>query len=164
MAMAHAVEGRFPFLDHRVIELTFRMPPHYRLNGLNEKYILKKAAENTIPGEIVKRSKQPYRAPISECFFSADKPAYVDDLLSEDKIRAAGIFDSKKVAGLVKKVEKRNGDLQSETENMALTAILSTQLINEMFVENFPWRDVVEPENVKVYRKTMDQAQAACAS
>jgi asparagine synthase (glutamine-hydrolysing) len=44
MAMANSVEGRYPFLDHRVIEFASRLPAKLKLNGLNEKYILKKAA------------------------------------------------------------------------------------------------------------------------
>jgi len=43
MAMAHGVEGRFPFLDHRVVELAARIPPRMKLKGLREKHILRRA-------------------------------------------------------------------------------------------------------------------------
>ena len=42
MAMANSVEGRYPFLDHRVIEFCMKLNPDLKLNGLNEKYLLKK--------------------------------------------------------------------------------------------------------------------------
>ena len=42
MAMANSVEGRYPFLDYRVIEFCNRLPDSLKLNGLNEKYLLKK--------------------------------------------------------------------------------------------------------------------------
>src|SRR5262249_52145555 len=68
VAMAHAVEGRFPFLDHRVVELGARIPPRLKLNGLREKHILRKAAERLLPGAIANRTKQPYRAPAAQAF------------------------------------------------------------------------------------------------
>ena len=74
MAMANAVEGRYPFLDYRVIEVAARIPPRFKLNGLTEKFILKKLARDYVPKELIDRPKQPYRAPISGCFFN-DKPA-----------------------------------------------------------------------------------------
>ena len=68
MAMANSVEGRYPFLDHRVVAFAFRLPPRYRLYGLTEKFILKKAASGLVPQSIIARPKQPYRAPIGSVF------------------------------------------------------------------------------------------------
>ena len=59
MMMAHSVEGRFPFLDHRIIEFASSIPPQFKLNLLNEKYLLKKAFTELIPPEVLNRSKQP---------------------------------------------------------------------------------------------------------
>lgn len=138
MAMASSVEGRYPFLDHRVIEFAFLVPARWRLNGLTEKYILKQAARGSVPDEIIDRPKQPYRAPISRCFFGADAPDYVMDMLSEGAIADAGIFDGKKVGRLVAKCHKNQGQLLSERENMAVVGILSTQLLHDQFIRNFP--------------------------
>ena len=55
MAMAHSVEGRFPFLDHRVIEFANRLPPRYKLMGLTEKYLLKRAHARHLPPATVAR-------------------------------------------------------------------------------------------------------------
>jgi asparagine synthase (glutamine-hydrolysing) len=74
MAMAHAVEGRYPFLDYRVIEFAARVPPFYRLRGLKDKFILRKTAEGLLPPDFAQRPKQPYRAPISRCFFGHTSP------------------------------------------------------------------------------------------
>ncbi len=49
MAMAHSVEGRFPFLDHRVVEMAARIPPRLKLHGLTEKYVLRQAARDLLP-------------------------------------------------------------------------------------------------------------------
>jgi asparagine synthase (glutamine-hydrolysing) len=151
MAMANSVEGRYPFLDHRVVEFAFKVPPRFRLNGLEEKFILKQAAKSIIPRELIERSKQPYRAPISRCFLGDTPPDYVEELLSEKAIRQSGYFDAAKVARLINKCRLQKGNLQSERENMALVGILSTQLVDHMFIRNFPAYPIQEPENVKIY-------------
>ena len=151
MAMANSVEGRYPFLDHRVVEFAFKVPPRFRLNGLEEKYLLKQAAKNVIPRELVERSKQPYRAPISKCFWGENSLDYVEELLSEQAIRQSGYFDPVKVSRLAAKCCKQEGQLLSERENMALVGILSTQLVDHMFVKNFPAYPIHEPEDVKVF-------------
>jgi asparagine synthase (glutamine-hydrolysing) len=137
MAMANSIEGRFPFLDHRVIEAAATIPAHLRMRGLTEKYILKKAARGLIPDPLIDRAKQPYRAPISRCFFGEDQPGYVAEMLSERNLKRYGYFDEKRVYRLVKKCSQGQGALLSERENMALVGILSTQLIHHQFVENF---------------------------
>ena len=150
MAMAHAVEGRFPFLDHRVVELAFRIPPRYRLNGLKEKFILRQVAKQLLPQEIMDRPKKPYRAPISRSFLGDSHHDYAEELLSEDAIRRAGYFHHGRVASLVEKCRRQQGDLANERENMALVGILSTQLLDQLFIRNFPSRLSQEAENVRI--------------
>ena len=151
MAMANSVEGRYPFLDHRVVELAAQIPAHYRLNGLNEKFILKNAARNIIPDELIDRPKQPYRAPISRCFFGKMTPDYVNELLSDENIQRTGYFENNRVQKLLSKCRRQEGKLLSERENMALVGILSTQLVDHQFIRNFPAHPVQDPEDVKVH-------------
>jgi asparagine synthase (glutamine-hydrolysing) len=153
MAMAHAVEGRFPFLDYRVVEFACRIPARYRMLGLKDKFILRRAAADLIPPELAQRPKRPYRAPISRCFLGAPPQDYVQDLLSERAIKEAGYFDSRRVNGLVEKCRKNEGRLLSERENMALVGVISTQLLHHHFVDHFPPYPVAEPEKVQVYRQ-----------
>jgi asparagine synthase (glutamine-hydrolysing) len=138
MAMANAVEGRYPFLDVRVMEFAARTPPRFKLNGLTEKFILKQLARNHVPQELVDRPKQPYRAPIGGSFFNARTPEYVSALLSEAAVKKAGYFDPLKVERLTAKCRAKAGQLLSERENMALAGILSTQLLHRQFIEEFP--------------------------
>jgi asparagine synthase (glutamine-hydrolysing) len=153
MAMAHAVEGRFPFLDHRVVEFACRIPPRYRMLGLKDKFILRQAAAGFMPRELAQRPKRPYRAPISSCFLGTPPHDYVEGLLSERAIREAGYFDSQRVKGLVEKCRRNEGRLLSERENMGLVGIISTQLLHHHFVANFPAHPIVEPEYVTVFRQ-----------
>ena len=137
-AMAHSLEIRLPFLDYRVIDLAARMPPHWKIHGLNEKYLLKKSFAKVVPGSVRNRLKQPYRAPIQEVFFNKAPNDYVDVMLSEDNIKKTGLFDPHKVSHLLKKY--RNGGRGSEVQNMAVVGILSAQLIHHQFIANYPWR------------------------
>jgi asparagine synthase (glutamine-hydrolysing) len=132
MTMANSVEGRYPFLDHRLIEFSAKLPDSFKVRGLNEKYILKKCMEKRIPESIYKRSKQAYRAPISNSFFDDKEQDYVQSVLSSKLIDEYGIFNSSLTSRLVEKIKKTGS--ASEVENMALTAIISTQLFNEYFI------------------------------
>ncbi len=151
MAMANSIEGRYPFLDYRVIEFACRVPVKFRMNGLEEKYILKKAAAGLVPEKLIKRPKQPYRAPISPCFFGKKSPAYVSTMLSEYAVQQNGYFDDKKVTGLIKKSRNQNGKLLSERENMALVGIISTQLLDHLFIKNFPQQIDCHAEDMIIY-------------
>jgi asparagine synthase (glutamine-hydrolysing) len=149
MGMAHSVEGRFPFLDHRLVEFATRVPPGLKLRGLNEKYILKQTAAKWVPESIWKRSKRPYRAPIHRSFFHEEAPDYVRELLSAEQVEANGLFKPRAVEQLANKVQQ--GARLSETDDMALVGILSSQLVYEKFVRSFTMpAPLSETDNVKV--------------
>jgi asparagine synthase (glutamine-hydrolysing) len=150
-AMAHSLEIRLPFLDYRVIDFAFRLPPHWKIKGLNEKYILKQSVNGLIPDSIRNRPKQPYRAPISEVFFGSCPDDYVNAMLSEETLKQYGIFNVKKVDRLLAKY--RNGGRGSEVQNMAVVGILSTQLVYHQFIENFPIHDIATLKPDKVVRR-----------
>ncbi len=136
VGMGHSIEGRFPFLDHRVVEYANQLPPQYKLRGIDEKHILKRAVSDLLPDEIWNRPKRPYRAPIHRSFFPDKRPLpWVQEILSTEKVESAGCFNPNAVASLNKKIE-RFGQL-SESDDMTLAGVLSTQLVYEQFVANF---------------------------
>ena len=137
VAMAHSIEGRFPFLDHRVIEFASRLHPESKLRGLDEKFLLKRAVRDLLPEAVTKRTKQPYRAPDAESFLEPDAPDYVRELLSPKRIAESGYFDAGAVTKLVDKCRAGRGI--GFADNMAFVGILSTMLLDEQFVRN---RDV----------------------
>lgn len=133
MGMAHSIEGRYPFLDHRVIEFCMKLHPDLKLNGLNEKYLLKKLMKGNLPNEILNRPKQAYRAPIKSTFISEELPGYLKEMLAEGKTIENGIFNPVHVNTLLTKMKTK--DQVSEIDNMALTAILSTHILHDLFVK-----------------------------
>lgn len=133
MLMSNSVEGRFPFLDHKVIEFANTLHPKYKMKGLNEKYLLKEAMRSVLPDNIVNRYKQPYRAPDIPAFFKNGKPAaIVDKYMSESVLSKVGYFDGDKVARLLKKI--RAGRAIGYKDNMAFMAILTTQIWHKQFI------------------------------
>jgi asparagine synthase (glutamine-hydrolysing) len=133
VAMANSVEGRVPFLDHRVIEFANRLPAHYKLSALTEKALLKRAVRGEVPENIRTRTKQPYRAPDNASFFENGKPVdYVAELMSPQRIAAAGLFDPQAVTKLMAKC--RAGRAIGFADNMAFVGVLSTMLLHEQFV------------------------------
>ncbi len=67
-AMGQSIEGRYPFLDARVMDWAARLPPRLKMNGLDEKHVLKRAAREFVPLAVLARPKQPYRAPDAASF------------------------------------------------------------------------------------------------
>lgn len=152
MAMAHSVEGRFPFLDPRVVEFCNRLPPRLKLRALKEKYLLKKLGLRWLPPEICQRPKRPYRAPIHRSFFNGARLDYVNELLSPDCIQGVGIFKPAAVALLREKIQQALR--ASETDDMALAGVLSTQLLYHSFIKEFrALPPVADTENLKLVRQ-----------
>jgi len=135
MGMGHSVEGRFPFLDYRVVDFCNRLPPSMKLRNLTEKFLLKEIAREWLPPEITDRPKQPFRAPIHRAFFNDTPPDYLDELLSAPALLDSGYFNPQAVGGLVAKL--RQGLPLAETDDMALAGIISTQLVHRQFLSNF---------------------------
>jgi asparagine synthase (glutamine-hydrolysing) len=135
MAMANSVEGRFPFLDHRIIEFACRLPPSDKLFGLREKHILKQAVAPYIPEAIRARIKQPYRSPDSQSFFAGGHShPLVTEMLDPGRIRDAGYFDPVAVARLTEKC--RTGKALGFGDNMAFIGILSTMTLHAQYIAN----------------------------
>lgn len=138
VAMANSLEIRLPFLDYRVMEFMGHVSPRWKIHGLNEKYILKKAFSNILPDAIANRPKHPYRAPIQQSLLSNKYSLYAQEMLSEKTLTDSGIFNPSKVAMLIKKLQSGRGF--GETDGMALVGILSTQLLVNRFLTDFPDR------------------------
>ncbi|MBL9126020.1 MAG: asparagine synthase (glutamine-hydrolyzing) [Verrucomicrobiales bacterium] len=135
VAMAHSVEGRYPFLDPEVVGFCSRLPARYKLRGLREKWLLRRLARTRVPDSILRRRKRPYRAPIHRSFATTAGTEYVAESLSEKAIAEAGVFRPEAVARL--EARRREGAVLGETDDMALVGVLSTQLLHRQYVRAF---------------------------
>ena len=129
VAMASSVEGRYPFLDIDVVKLACSLPPDHKLRVLDEKHVLKRAATGLVPQAIIRRPKQPYRAPDAIALCSEPLRAWVSEVLDSAALRDTGLFDCAAVDRLWRKCRSRGEAALSNADNMALTGVLSTQLL-----------------------------------
>ena len=146
VSMAHAVEGRFPFLDHRVIELASRIPPKLKLRTLREKHILRESVRDLLPPIIESRPKQPYRAFESESFVSPSGQPYTEDCLSGHEIEELGYFNAQAVEKLWRKC--RSQAAIGARDNMGLVGVLSTQLWHRQFIQRTTMLDAPAASNM----------------
>lgn len=154
VAAANSVETRFPFLDHRLVEFAAKIPPHFKLSGLNEKYVLKKAMAAELPQSILNRVKQPYMAPDSNSFVQEDSPEYIDEILSEDSLNRNGIFNPTYVQRLRAKCTRLSHAHMSFKDNMSFIGVLSTQLLAHSFIDNFPMPSCPSRDEFSVWVET----------
>jgi asparagine synthase (glutamine-hydrolysing) len=133
VAMASSVEGRFPFLDTDVAALACRIPGGWKRQGLREKHVLKRAFADLLPPAVIRRPKQPYRAPDSASFVrEGELLPYAAALLEPGHLRARGYFDPQAVSRLAQKC--REGKTVSFGDNMAFVGVISTMLLDWMYV------------------------------
>ena len=90
-SMANSLEVRSPLLDRDVVDFVCRLPMEYKLNGLRTKYILKKAAEEFLPRNIVYRKKKGFGVPLAQ-WLAGDLKEFMLDYLSQERIQRQGIF------------------------------------------------------------------------
>ncbi len=90
-SMANSLEARSPFLDYKVVEFSASLPSSWKIRGLTTKYILKKAFENFLPGEIINRPKQGFGIPVGR-WFRGDWKNYFREVVLSDKALSRGYF------------------------------------------------------------------------
>jgi len=102
---AHSIEARVPFLEHKLVEFAFKIPPHLKIKGLNEKYILKKAMAPYLPKQIIKRRKEGFFVPI-DSWIKNDLKELIPIILSKKNLDRRGIFDYNYIEKMFKMYDK----------------------------------------------------------
>lgn len=131
VAMASSVEPRFPFLDEEVVDLAASLHPSLKLRGGRDKWVLRQLAARLLPPDIAWRRKHMFRA--EPVIHAPGRPAWVDELLSENSLRATALFDPAAVARVV---ARRDSDPVSPRASLlqgGLSGVVSTQLLSHLF-------------------------------
>ena len=130
MFFSHSVEGRHPFLDVELLKFVATIPDKYKLNGTNEKYILKKAAQGVVPEEILKRKKFPFQAPgMSAMVKRCGGGEFLDDAL----IKKYGIFDLDYVNEMKRVYKQDDFKLMGAYEIDYLLIVMTVTMLCEQF-------------------------------
>jgi len=134
VAMHSSVETRYPLLDDDVIRFCSEIAPEYKLRGMTDKWILRQVAARTLPRAIANRPKTMFRASRGEAFLGRHRPAWVDQLLSPESLRAAGYFDPAAVAR-ERAAHERSTWLapRKAALDLILACVVSTQLWHHIY-------------------------------
>lgn len=100
MTMATSLEGRVPFLDHRVVEYAARIPGEMKLKGFKLRHIQKKMFEGKLPDYVLNKKKKGFGAPLGS-WIRNELSDMVHDLLQEDRLKRQGVFDARTVQRVV---------------------------------------------------------------
>jgi asparagine synthase (glutamine-hydrolysing) len=140
MTMANSIEGRYPFLDHEFVRFANALPQRFKLSGLKDKFVLRKAFRGVLPAEICARPKFAYQAPEIRAFYRLDgtRSPLIDEHLSADSIESTGLFRTALVQGLLKKAQQSDLARLGTRDNMAFVQILSTQILHRHFIQDEP--------------------------
>ena len=100
LSMAASIEARVPFLDNTVVDFMRQIPPHLKLHGFTQKYILRKAMEDSLPKEVISRRKAGFGLPVRS-WLRNELRGMVGDLLSEKRVRERGLFQYQTVQRMI---------------------------------------------------------------
>ncbi len=110
-SMAVSLEARVPFLDHKVIEFSKRLPTSFKIKNNTNKWILRKILYKYIPEKIMTRTKMGFGIPLNQ-WLKGDLREWAEELLDDTKIKSDGILNPKPIKNIWKEYLKGKGNWQ----------------------------------------------------
>lgn len=117
--MSASLEGREPFLDHKIIEFASQLPLNFKYDGITSKKILKDIVHNYIPEEMMNRPKTGFSLPIYT-WLRGDLNYLTEEYLSEEALKISGLFDHKYLYKQVKKFKENKFHYQPLIWNLLM--------------------------------------------
>ncbi|MGD8640228.1 MAG: asparagine synthase (glutamine-hydrolyzing) [Gammaproteobacteria bacterium] len=141
LSMAHSVEARVPFMDHPLVELAAQMPPWLKLNGMDEKYMLRKIMMPHLPEHPQQYKKRAFYTPIREWFFTKERLGELQRYFSETALKQSGVFNVEAVNDMMNQIEeypdpKTINDYYALMKlEWGLMVVLTVQILYRLFIE-----------------------------
>jgi len=132
MEMAHSVEGRVPFLDHRVVETVRDLPVSAKIRGMVEKHVLREAVRPVITDTVYRRQKHPFLAPPGAAALGSPLDEIVQQTLRGPALRDVPFYDAKQVIRLLDALPALSPAERAPLD-VGLMAITSVCLLGELF-------------------------------
>jgi asparagine synthase (glutamine-hydrolysing) len=132
MEMAHSVEGRVPFLDHKVVEVIRSQPVSQKIHGMTEKFVLREAVRDVITNTVYRRQKHPFLSPPATLNPEQRFNTFVQDTLRGPILASIPYFDQKKIIGLLDSLEAMDEGSQVANDQV-LMQLLSACILHERF-------------------------------
>lgn len=141
MSMAASIESRVPFLDHKLVEFSMRLPERMKLRGLTTKYILREGMKGVLPKPILSRGKMGFPVPVGT-WFRAGFRHVIDEYVLGERATSRGLFDE----GFVRRmVASHQAGAENHTER--LWALVNFEMWQRQFIDG---EGVSEPKNIEV--------------
>jgi asparagine synthase (glutamine-hydrolysing) len=123
MSMAASIESRVPFLDHKLVEFTARLPEKFKIRGKMTKWILREAMRNVLPAEILTRKKMGFPVPFGN-WLRGEFRSIVDEFVLSERALNRGIFN----ADFVREIVNRH--------NERMWFLINFEIWQRQFIEN----------------------------
>ena len=129
MSMAASIESRVPFLDHKLVEFSARMPERMKLRGWTTKYVLRESMKGVLPDVILKRRKMGFPVPVGT-WFRGKYRSVIDEYVLSERTLARGLFEPEYLKRMVEAH-------QSGVENHAdrLWSLLNLEIWLRQFID-----------------------------
>jgi len=132
MEMGHSIEGRVPFLDHKLVELIASQPVNQKIRGMTEKFVLREAVKDVITDTVYRRQKHPFLSPPATVSADSSFQTFVEDILRGSALRDLPFFDQRKIVDLLDRLPGM--DVGARTANdQVLMYIVSLCVLNQRF-------------------------------
>jgi len=125
MTMANSLEGRVPFLDHRIVQYLMSLPRNHKINRGTEKFILRKSMKDLLPANVVKRRKKGFFIP-TKSEYHREIYSMFDSVLDESRLR---VFKSGPVQKIIS--NRKKSRFLSEKQ---MTAIMNLEIWHRIFI------------------------------
>jgi asparagine synthase (glutamine-hydrolysing) len=132
MEMGHSIEGRVPFLDHRLVALIRSQPVRMKIRGMTEKYVLREAARDVITDTVYRRQKHPVLSPPATLTPDESFHTIVQDTLRGPKLAAMPFFDQRQVVGLLDRLPQMDTGARVANDQV-LMLLVSMCVLHEAF-------------------------------
>jgi asparagine synthase (glutamine-hydrolysing) len=132
MEMAHSIEGRVPFLDHRVVETIRSQPVSQKIRGMTEKFVLREATRDVITDTIYRRQKHPFLSPPATLNPKGKLSSFMQDTLRGPQLTAIPFFDRKKVVDILDRLPSMDEGARV-TNDQILMMLVSACVLQERF-------------------------------
>ena len=142
MSMATSIESRVPFLDHKLVEFTCRLPERLKMRGGTTKYVLRESMKGVLPSAILSRSKMGFPVPVGK-WFRGSHSSIIDEYVLSERAASRGIFSPGFVRALVER--HRSGEDHSER----LWSLVNFELWQRQFFDGEDLRDSKSSRELK---------------
>lgn len=132
MEMANSIEGRVPFLDHKLVTLIANQPVNQKIRGMTEKFVLREAVKDVITDTVYKRQKHPFLSPPATLNPDDAFQTFVQDMLRGETLRSLPFFNQKRVVGLLDRLPSMDAGARTAFDQV-LMYLVSLCVLQERF-------------------------------